>query len=94
MGDAIEPLVNLRQRIDGALARHGLACLDLAVKVPPVHGNAPEIVVLCCLADEEPEDDGFDEVLRSAKEAEIAQEAEAAKADLIRRLSQPDEGFL
>jgi hypothetical protein len=89
----VEDLAILRHRIDETLARHGLT--SERVLFAPASGDRAEVQVFDRLAQvsADPADDGFDEVIASAQQAEADQRAQRAIDELTEQLRR-NGGFL
>lgn len=102
MTDAYEqsmgPLARLRHRISAILAERGLALLEMSVAPGTTADGPHELHILAMLADavpreQKPHDDGFDEVLRQARDADLERQTQEAIEQLRQEL-RDDGGFL
>jgi hypothetical protein len=98
--EVLGPLRQLRHVVTVEFARHGLQVLDLVVGPGPDTDGPHAVHVLAVPAhDELPEGadaggrDAFDEVVRSAQEAEREQRLQQTREGLLERLNRND-GFL
>lgn len=82
----------MRARAAEVFERHGLVLWQLLIE--PTADGSLEFHAFAVLADEDgPVDDGFDEVIRSAHQAEVAARSEESIQELARRLRKGG-GFL
>jgi hypothetical protein len=90
----MDPLRVLRERIEAAFTECGLKPMHVGI-VPGTSTDGPhEIHMLAVLADETPPaDDGFEQVLADARDADTEERAKAALDDLQDRL-RGSKGFL
>lgn len=88
-----EALSLLRQRVTGVLAQHGLTLWQFVLS-PDVDGTVGVHIVAGLAQDPATSaDDGFDEVIASARAAEAEQRTQASIDDLAERLRRGG-GFL
>jgi hypothetical protein len=89
----IEDLGLLRGRVGGVLADHGLVLWQFVLS-PDVDGTVGVHIVAGLAQDEVPStDDGFDQVIASAAQAEADERAQRSIEDLTQRLRRGG-GFL
>jgi hypothetical protein len=93
---AFDPFCRIRSLVEQMLAERGLALVSLSFLPAATPGGAHQVQVLATLAATatlSPVDDGFEEVLRSARAADIEIQRQHTIEDLHRKLSD-DDGFL
>lgn len=89
------PLARLQDHVRAELAKRGLRLTHLGIFPSSDPQGAHQVQMLATLAEEPPSasiDDGFEEVLRGARAAELEARAKETIEDLRRRID--DDGFL
>lgn len=93
--DPLGPLIRLRQQVESELAQRGLHLEYLSVTPAAAEGGRHEVQLMATLAGTpptQPIDDGFEDVLRGARAAEVERRTQETIDDLKRRMG--NDGFL
>jgi hypothetical protein len=93
MTSVADALLLLEGRVREVLGERGLDLLQLTFAADAEQRGRVQIQLVATVADGEPPDDGFDEVIASAALAEAEQRAQETVAELAERLRQ-GKGFL
>lgn len=98
--EVLGPVRQIRQTVSDEFARHGLLLVEFVLSPSPDTDGPHMVHILAVPAGNEvPIDDdsdgreAFEEVIRSAREAELNRQHEQARESLLERLGK-DDGFL